>query len=993
MKKPLQFLLLTFSFLVLCALFVFVYFTGEHHHDTDSHENETFPEILGSMDMWANMRSYPNNSFIATGYFEGFQRAKQMELKDRMPSAFSRTQASNWIPLAPMNFAGRILCLGFHPTNANIMWAGSASGGLWKTTNGGTGGAGGINWTQVQTGYPVLSVSAIAINPTNANEMYIGTGEVYNSDGNGFAGQNVRTYRGSYGIGILKSIDGGTTWTSSLNFTNSANKGVEEIIVDPSNPNNLFAATTDGVYRSTDAGSSWALIHNVPMAMDICINPSNADTLYVACGNFGSAGSGIYKSTDARSGTPTFTQLSGGLPSSINGKIAMGMCPDNPNLIFAAVGKIPGDLNGTQAVTFGLFVTHDAGNTWAPAAGQPQLGGKNYIQNQGWYSHDVIVSKKSVHSVYVSEIDLLSGDTLATGWSKRSDWSKWNLNKTIVGTTSEGTATNYVHADIHHLYYSPFDPSYMTIFLVTDGGIFKSVGGGFFTALNGGLMTAQIYHKMGMSATNSNLMICGLQDNATMWYQGITGCKRVTGGDGFYSIIDPTNDSVCFGTYAYMAYGKSSTGIAPLMSLGGFSNPIDVNTGLPQENACFVAPLVMAPSDHNRIYGGTINFKRSDNNGSTIANYGTTNPVVNAQAPIICIAVSKTNADSVYIATCPGGGANPGMYLSSDGGNNWTNITGSLPNRYFSSIAVDPTNSRRVAVTVSGFGTSHVYLTSDAGTTWNDISGVGGTGLVDVPANIAMFDPTTPTTLYVGNDIGVFLAQNISDGSTPPIWYAYNSGLTDATMVMDLQVAPNGKLRMGTYGKGLWENNMVTGSLPVLFESFRAWNTNQGNNLQWVVATQQQVSRYEVEYSTDGASFSVVGSVAARAGTTHLTYNFLHKINNEKTAYYRIKVIDLNGDVSYSTVEQIKADHAILTLVAAPNPTSGIFNVQIPKDINGVYALKLFDQLGRLVYAKKFQSQNSSHEQTINISRMQAGTYKLVCEYSFGRYVTSIIKN
>ena len=285
-----------------------------------------------------------------------------------------------------------------------------------------------------------------------------------------------------------------------------------------------------------------------------------------------------------------------------------------------------------------------------------------------------------------------------------------------------------------------------------------------------------------------------------------------------------------------------------------------------------------------------------------------------------------------------------------------------------------------------------MYLTPDGGTTWNDIGGVGGTALPDIPANVAMWDPTTPTTLYIGTDIGVFVAQNITTGATQPNWYTYNAGMTDVTMVMDLQVASNGKLRMGSYGKGLWENNMVVGSLPVTFESFNVNPTDKGNQLTWVIGTQENVSHYEVQYSTDGANFRSVGSLPAIARSIHLTYSYLHKITNNKTGYYRIKVVDLDGEVMYSAIEQVKAQQLIATLSTYPNPTVGQIKVKIPTSIHGTYYLKLYDEAGKLVLSKALQMQQGNVETDLNISRFATGTYQLVCQDDQSRFVTRIVK-
>ncbi len=965
----------------------------------ENEENESPAEVTGSFDMWSEMRSYPDYSnFQKASFKNAFNHSSKMPSRPRKVGLSTSGIESfpAWQPLGPMNFSGRILSLAFHPTNPLIMFAGSASGGLWKTTNGGTGAVGGINWQQVNTGFPVIGVPAIAINPSNANEMYIGTGEVYNTGGVGFPGQNIRTFRGSYGIGILKSIDGGTTWTSSLSFTNSSLKGVQEIIIDPVTPANVFAATSDGLYRSTNSGGSWTLIHSVIMAMDICIKPGDANVLYVADGDFGSTGSGVYKCTNALAATPTFAKLAGGFPTSLNGRIALSICPNNSNLIYASVGKIPGSSGGTAGTTYGLFKSTDAGASWAANGAQPQLSGSNYIQNQGWYAHDVIVGPSGTN-IFVAEIDMLRSTNSGAAFSQRTDWSKWNFSNATIDAAVEGTTngtaavTAYVHADQHHLYFSPNDASYNTIFVVCDGGVFKSTdGGNSFKGLNGGLMTTQIYHNMSTSASNSNYMLCGLQDNATLWYQGSQGCKRTTGGDGFYTVIDPTNDQICFGTYSYMTLYRSTTGPAALGGASVFSNPASATTSLPTENAAFVAPVVMAPSDHNRMYGGTVNFKKSTNNGATFSNASTN--VVNASAPLISIGVSSTYADSVYISTSPGGGANPKIMLSINGGTAFVDRTGTLPNRYFAYVKVDPTNSKRVAVAVSGFGTGHVYLTADAGITWRDISGTGGSALPDVPANVVMFDPANPTTVYVGTDMGVYAAQGVTDGVSPTSWFSYNVGLTDATMVMDILVAPNGKLRIGTYGKGLWENVKIDFTLPVVFKDLIVSGTDKGNQLKWIVSSQSDVTSYEPQYSTDGIHFNTIAAVTATNSNSEQSYSYLHAIQNVVDGFYRIKIINQDGSADYSMIKAIKAGKLLTKLLAYPNPTTGAFVLRLPLGSKGAVVLKIYDNTGKLVMQKQIDIPVGARDLPINISTMAAGYYQVVSENGTIKSTTSVLK-
>lgn len=814
----------------------------EKEHEEEEEEALTAFEMMG---LWGDMRAYPFESIPESKFNEAYRKVKADEERVRA----MRTTSANamlaattpWVPLAPKNFGGRILSLAFHPTNQNIMWVGSASGGLWKTTNGGNGAADGINWTNVPTGFPVLGISAIAVNPANANELYLGTGEVYNSGGAGYQGHNDRTFRGSYGIGILKTTDGGATWSKALDFTYSNLKGVADIVINPLRPATIYAATTDGVYRSNNSGSTWRLIHSIPMAMDICLKPGDTSSLFVGCGNFGSAGNGIYRSTNAGASTPSFTKLTSGLPTTITGMIRLHISPNNPSKVYASIGKSPG-----STASSGLYSSTNSGTSWSRASTTA------YINNQGWYAHDVVASPANANTIYVAEMDMYKSTAGGGTLSKISDWSLWDFNNTSVGTLNEGTTTRYVHADIHRLYVSPFNSS--TIFACTDGGLFRTTNAGSsFVGLNGGLQTAQIYANMATSAINPNFMICGLQDNATFVYDGQPGCRRKIGGDGFSAAIDPTNDNICFGSLYYFTVYKSTNRASTFSAV--------TNNSQGTEKSCFSAPLVMSKNNPNVMYGGTIYFKKSTNKGSNWSNANGGLPLSNASAPILKIAVSEYSADKLYASTVPGGGARSRLFRSTNGGGNFTEITGTLPDRYYTDIAVDPTNDDRILVTLSGFGSGHVFFSNNQGNSWTDISA----GLPDVPHNTAIFDPANPQTIIVGNDLGIYYTTGFRDGSVQPEWTPMNDGLIDATMVMDLAVAANNKLRIGTHGKGLWETSM-----PVVQDVLVTGRTPEPGNTDLTLA----VSAYP---NPTRGNITIVLDNVARAGKA------------------RIRIVDMNG--------------------------------------------------------------------------------------------------
>jgi hypothetical protein len=966
---------------------LFSFFNAEE--EEREKEEEEKGEAIKAFDLWSEMRTYPHNNLEAPGFTESFEKSLKMGFTDRMNSlGMNSVTTAPWAALAPMNFAGRILSIAFHPTDANTMWVGSASGGLWKTTTGGTGGPGGISWQYVPTGFPVLGISSIVVNPSDPNEIYIGTGEVYNPSaaaGGATGAGHTRTFRGSYGIGILKTTNGGTTWTKTLDFSNSSIKGVMDMLIHPTTPSTVFAATTDGVYRTTNSGGTWTLIHNVTMAMDMVFKPGNPDVIYVGCGNFQSAGTGIYKTTNANALTPSFTQLtSASLPSPISGKIMLAISANNPNRVYASIGKDP-----NTSHTQGLYVSTNEGSTWA-AAGTP-----NMLNSQGWYSHDVAVSPTNASRLLWGELDTyLSTDGGATK-TQTGFWSEWDVNNTTVGDLTEGQSdanpTDYVHADVHRIEASPHDVTGNTFFLCTDGGLFRTTdGGNNFNTLNGGLNTAQIYAKMSVHPTNPNYMLCGLQDNEAMVYEGNTGCRRIGNlGDGFHATMNSTGTIQIVESYYFNRRRSTNSGAS-----------FGAGSGAVAELACFNVPMVYSKtSGSGYVFAGSIYFKRSADNGATWSNLNGGVAIAGANNPIIAMEAPSNSV--VYFSTAPGSGVRSKLWKTTNataGSPTFTEITGTLPDRYYSAISVDPTNVNRLAVTLSGFGTSHVYLSNDGGTTWSSLNGSGWSGLPDIPHNAVMFDPNTPTNLYVGNDQGVYFAANVPTGAlgatTPIAWYNYSEGLSDAAMVTDIAVTNTNKLRLATYGRGIWERDMTSlSTFPVKFKSFDVTPKEKSNELKWVISSQENVDRYEIEYSTDAVSFTKAGTVNARNIAGELTYTYTHNSRKDITVYYRIKAADRDGTHMYSETKEVKAQKKQLQVVLYPNPTTGVFKVRtVYNGASENMNIKVFNNSGQLVYLTKVLVQQSQQEFAVDISRLPAGTYRVICEQNETKWTNNILK-
>ena len=608
MKK--NYTLMTMAMLCVALIWHFAY--------TPQDQQQEAPRTSGAgiaLSEWAFERAYPNENLPMDQFLQGFETHKALLANG------AQRQNGDWESLGPENIGGRTLCLAFHPNDEDIIFAGSASGGLWKTT---TQGVGRFAWEPIPTGFPVLGVASIAIHPGNPNVMMIGTGETY-AVGYAEPGTVNRLTRGSYGIGILRSEDGGASWNHVLEFAQDEIKGVQDLEFNPSNPGEVYAATTDGVYQSLDSGQSWDLIHPVANAIDIEIDPTDGDILYVSQGNlnFNQDPSlvGIYKSVDKGA---SFTELSDPvLPSSWSGNAKLTLDPSNSSVIYASIQNW---FEQSSTTPLGVFKSEDGGASWT------HLNDQNVALWQGWYSHDLAVNPENPNELqYVGINTWVSTD----GGQDFDQWSgnTWTMGEVPVGIPEGGD--NYVHSDVHGVYYHPINNK---VFFASDGGVFVSDDGFMpFTTLNGGLQTTQFYADMGSSATNPNFAIGGTQDNASYVYRGNPSWWRVIGGDGMSAAVNQEDDQIVFGSSQRLNIRRSTNGgfnyasVSPFLVSGDFT--------------AFSAPYELAPSDQNIAYaGGTYVYKATDG----VQNGGSWSAVSNGPVdsnPIIKIAIAPDNPD------------------------------------------------------------------------------------------------------------------------------------------------------------------------------------------------------------------------------------------------------------------------------------------------------------------------------------------------------------
>lgn len=705
------------------------------------------------MEYWSMLRSYPNGKIYSQ---------KLVEAYESWSSELSLRNGELWRAMGPKNVGGRTLCLAFHPQDPETIFAGSASGGLWMTR---TGGKGPEAWERIRTGFPVMGVSTIAINPNNPDEIFIGTGEVYNHLA-ARPGIDDRFNRGSYGMGILQSRDGGRTWEVSLDWRRTALRGVWKVIYNPLRSSTLLAATTEGIFRSRDSGNTWTQLSDRIMATDLEIHPLDTNVIYASHGGYRSPETGIYRSTN---GGESF-ELLNKLPTQYTGKASISLAPSEPDWLYVSIGEAESSI--------GLFRSIDRGNNWT------LMNTENVAKWQGWYAHDVAVHPQQAQQLIYVGIDSWRSTNGGKELNQLSYWQLWQFGKTEVGAP-EGPQ-DYVHADIHAAYYHPTNNQ--RVFLATDGGIFESLNGGStWTSRNGGYQTQQFYADFANAPQDSNLAIGGLQDNSTVLYDGTQAWSRRIGGDGMTAAIDPEDDRFVYGSLQNLQVLRST-------DRGESFRRIIIGNSA-NETRNFSSPFVLAPTQPNRLYAGAQRLHVSENRGGT---WQTPSPEKDGNNSILKIAVAPDDPDLLYFSTNSlDGSQQSAVFKSTSGGRtSWLRMEG-LPDRICTDLVFQPSNSDIVYAVFGGFNTKHVFRTTNGGQNWVSIDG----NLPDLPTHTLFVDPLYPDHLYLGNDLGVFASRNNGDS-----WEWISQDIAEAVMVLDLSYSPaNRKLRIATHGLGAYE--------------------------------------------------------------------------------------------------------------------------------------------------------------------------------------------
>jgi uncharacterized repeat protein (TIGR01451 family) len=754
------------------------------------------------------------------------------------------TDTANFPGLGNFGFptaSGRVTALAVDPsdTTGQTVYLGGAAGGVWKTTDGGA------HWTPLTDNQPSLAVGSIAIDPNNHNTIYAGTGE---------ENFNIDAYAGA---GILKSTDGGNTWTQlgAAQFagpqTSAGGAKVGAIAVQPGNSSIVLAAVTyvdggaaGGIYRSTDAGAHWTQVSggaNSPVGAAgtaVVFEPTSvAGTtaiVYAAMGDaFGDAANGIYKSTDSGQ---TWTKLSGGLPTSNLGRIVLGYAPSTSGsgaTLYAAIA----DSSSSSANLLGFFVTTNGGTGWTQKGATPK-----FCNAQCFFDMAVAVHPTNPNFVVVGGSAYTDNST--TLFKSTDGGSTWSTDSTTPATDfTLGSTSVRPHADTHALTFAA-NGATPRFYDGNDGGVWRTddptPGNPLWVDLNGTLALSQFYPGTMPSISDENYGFGGTQDNdiqvfsGTLDWAGAPAC-----GDGGYTAIDPT-----FPTTIYA--GCNSTAASKVMQsvfYGQFTpgpTPTPVPSFQPAETAItasgdtmgFIPPLVMGQFGNLQfgtcqIWQGSVNFSSGAVTWSAGGIDLTTGSPLGAPCGgpdyISAIDASQDSSSNVFAGT-----SNGKVWLAFF--SSFTEIdNGLLPTRHVTAVRSKRSDSTHVYVTFSGFGTcpgcdgkGHVFKTTNANmgpsTTWTDISG----NLPDVPVNDIIVDHSgSPTfdALYIATDVGVFSCPDPEAATPCTDWTVVGDGLPNSP-VLSIAMRRNSRiLRAGTHGRSMFDIQLrdeQPGPLPEL---------------------------------------------------------------------------------------------------------------------------------------------------------------------------------
>ncbi len=842
--------------LILCLFFSLFIITGysqsvfqyiEDHKEEIKNLGDywnTFNEWSEQVDLentkgWKNIKRKLENSFFLLnpeGELPTIETFNQSLNAVEQAKSRTRTQqrSTAWTPVGPYQppvlydtlieiGVGRINCITFHPSDPDIFWVGTPSGGIWETINHG------LSWTPIGEGIPVPGVSDIAVDPTNPNILYVSTGDY------AYFLATIPQFTGSVGIGsgagIYKTTNGGLTWEATGLSAGTIDQGsstlIREVIINPANSNELIAGGYSGIWKSTDGGDNWTNIVPDVIIADLEQHPVNPNIIFATTSADYYSGSTLVRTQDFGE---NWNPVGAGVLPNQSIRMSVEVSDANSDYVYLLAVNNAAGLEG-------FYQSTNGGNSWALKHsgqtrnllgwwfGDPDTDGSG----QGWYDLTLLTDPQDPEKVIVGGIN----QWVSTDGG--SDWYPLSFQGSFYG--------NNIHVDQHQAKYNPLSEEY---YFCNDGGLFMtneiseydfdsllnctadlincldslfawnspdlftcleahkdSIPFCFQTAtewtfLSSGINNTEFY-RIDVANSDPEYILGGSQDNA-VYYKSPSGWTNHFVGDGMDVMIHPTDPAII--------YGSNQNGVLNFSLDGGLNEFNRLTSDIIDEGAVssWITPFVLNEQNPSTVYGGYEEIYRSTDGGFNWELY--TNLLSSNSKPIRDLIVHPTDSNyMVVLKSANFFGSNISgfgeVHYSQDNGQSWDIITGDLPDLdvFFSSVSFG-TSPQHIILTCAGFeADKKVYQTFNGGDDWENIS----FDLPNIPVICSDFHiGSADSIIYIGTYFGIYYTNRNMDS-----WEPYNEELPEI-MIRDLDIQyGSNKIYAGTYGRGIWYNDLV----------------------------------------------------------------------------------------------------------------------------------------------------------------------------------------
>ncbi len=754
-----------------------------------------------------------------TGEIPDNIRGKELDFAKQLPkNSLKSSNAVTWTHRGPFNVGGRTRALAIDKANENIILAGGVSGGMWRSTNGGS------SWTKVTALDDLHSVTAIAQDPNNTNTWYYGTGEI--------SGNSARASGAPYrGNGIFKSTDNGISWTqlaSTSSTPESFNSDFQycwNIKVSPTN-SYVYAATYGRIYRSTDAGVNWTAVFtssdvNLASPSSSSVTDLNIDSngnVYIAIGSDGDIG-GFYLSQDNGNSwtniTPDNTTYPD-FPTDYN-RTVIDIAPSNENVVyFLTYVNTDANDNPIHSLWKYTYDPNTSSYSWTDlSANIPAQGNlTGNFDSQGGYDLLIKVRPSDENFVIIGGTDL---------WRSTDGFSTTN-NLTKIGgylatNTSYSSYSNH-HPDQHSLVFYPSDDK--KVISGHDGGLSlttditnSTVGNNdetvVWSSLNAGYLTTQAYAIALDMQTNGNpVIVAGFQDNGSWRTDNTFGTAswfNVGGGDGAYcAVINEGNE--------YYQSSQNGTVYRNWLDAGSWKwTQVDPDGAADQD---FINPFILDPNDTKIMYylGGKIIWRNENltqipeySNNSTLINWDKMNQTDVGTDWISNLDISTNPANILYY--CTYGGKVYKVENANTGDPTPTEITGNnFPSATIGCVKVNPYDTSEILVSFTNYEVISIWHTSDGGQNWESVSGnleqnLDGTGSGPSVRWVEMLKKDNGDKVYfAGTSTGLYTTTTLNGDNT--VWTQESPDLIGNVVVDMIKVRKDGTVVIGTHGNGVY---------------------------------------------------------------------------------------------------------------------------------------------------------------------------------------------